>query len=330
MINTQKGDIMSRRIYKGLSILGNGDEVFPPGTLSVNYSNNTINVHNGTTPGGEPLTVSGGGGSLGDLEVTGTTLGLSEDASEDFILIGSDSSGLYVKPAGDNIVKLYATTTDDNTFNDSDDFTSGSYTAGGSGGVISLTGATNVVNYLNNLTGNIVSLEINGGDPIPYDGGGYGGSTVTLNTSVAPSVDPTTITSIRFNIEYEHAILFDVDEGDFGIYIGDENFDIESGRDINIRSGDDLRLESEDGFYLQNNQTQPGSGISIETRDTNTVYGWLFDNTGNIRFPNSTVQTTAYPGIPGPFDDDAAAASAGVSVGNPYYRSSGQVFVRLS
>jgi len=34
--------------------------------------------------------------------------------------------------------------------------------------------------------------------------------------------------------------------------------------------------------------------------------------------------------IPGPYTDDSAAATAGVAVGSPYYRSTGQVYVRLS
>ena len=33
--------------------------------------------------------------------------------------------------------------------------------------------------------------------------------------------------------------------------------------------------------------------------------------------------------IPGPYADDAAAATAGVTVGSLYYKTSGQVFVRL-
>jgi hypothetical protein len=37
-----------------------------------------------------------------------------------------------------------------------------------------------------------------------------------------------------------------------------------------------------------------------------------------------------YPGIPGPYTDDSAASGAGVSVGNPYYRSTGQVYIRLA
>jgi hypothetical protein len=53
---------------------------------------------------------------------------------------------------------------------------------------------------------------------------------------------------------------------------------------------------------------------------------------GQITFPDTTTQTTAWKGIPGPYADDAAAATEGVAVGNPYHKTgtSGQVFVRLS
>lgn len=53
---------------------------------------------------------------------------------------------------------------------------------------------------------------------------------------------------------------------------------------------------------------------------------------GHLIFTDSTVQTTAWAGIPGPYADDAGAASAGVAIGYPYQKTgtSGQVFVRLS
>jgi hypothetical protein len=59
---------------------------------------------------------------------------------------------------------------------------------------------------------------------------------------------------------------------------------------------------------------------------------WTFDLNGGLTFPNSTTQTTAWAGIPGPYADDAAAQAAGVAVGYPYYKTgtSGQVFVRLA
>ena len=59
---------------------------------------------------------------------------------------------------------------------------------------------------------------------------------------------------------------------------------------------------------------------------------WTLGTDGSLTFPNATVQTTAYTGIPGPYANDAAAAAANVAVGYPYHKTgtSGQVFVRLA
>ena len=53
---------------------------------------------------------------------------------------------------------------------------------------------------------------------------------------------------------------------------------------------------------------------------------------GGLVFPDASVQTKAYTGIPGPYANDAAAATAGVAVGDLYHKTgtSGQVFVRLA
>ena len=59
---------------------------------------------------------------------------------------------------------------------------------------------------------------------------------------------------------------------------------------------------------------------------------WTFGTNSTLTFPNNTVQSTAWAGIPGPYADDAAAATAGVAVGYPYHKTGtgGQVFVRLT
>jgi hypothetical protein len=58
----------------------------------------------------------------------------------------------------------------------------------------------------------------------------------------------------------------------------------------------------------------------------------ILSSGGQITFPDASVQTKAYTGIPGPYADDAAAAAANVAVGYPYHKTgtSGQVFVRLT
>jgi hypothetical protein len=65
---------------------------------------------------------------------------------------------------------------------------------------------------------------------------------------------------------------------------------------------------------------------------TATLKVWKFDETGDLTFPDATVQTTAFTGIPGPYADDEAATLAGVALGSPYHKTgtNGQVFVRLT
>ena len=229
---------------------------------------------------------AGGGADLGDLAVTGATLGLANDASETTIVVGSAAGGLLVNPDSSlTVAKLYANSTSQDYFSQGGDYTSGTYTAGGGGGVISLTGATNVVNYLNSLQYTIVSLEINGGSPIPFSGGGWGGTSVTLNTSTAPGVDPTTVNDIVFNTIYQNRLVFDVDEGDYGLFIGDHNFYIQSIRDVRIEAGDDFSIISNDIFDLQSRSTQAGDGIRIITDDLNAGHTWLFENNGVLKLP---------------------------------------------
>lgn len=77
----------------------------------------------------------------------------------------------------------------------------------------------------------------------------------------------------------------------------------------------------------------PGGSIGLDedsivmTADSSQ---WFFSTDDTLTFPDDTVQSTAFPGIPGPYADDAAATAANVAVGNPYYKSNGQVFVRLA
>lgn len=69
--------------------------------------------------------------------------------------------------------------------------------------------------------------------------------------------------------------------------------------------------------------------IEINLADS-TLRKWSFGEDGHLTFPDATVQSTAWTGIPGPYADDEAAALAGVTLGSPYYKAGGQVFVRLT
>jgi hypothetical protein len=71
--------------------------------------------------------------------------------------------------------------------------------------------------------------------------------------------------------------------------------------------------------------------IEINLSDS-TLRRWQFGEDGAFTFPDATVQTTAWTGIPGPYADDEAATLAGVALGSPYHKTGtgGQVFVRLT
>jgi hypothetical protein len=196
---------------------------------------------------------AGGGGSLGNLEVVGTTIQIANSATENSINIGNGAAGLIIESdSGSPIVNLYANTTDSETYYAPSDYTTGTYTSDGfGGGTITLSGAPTIETFFNDLRGTIVTVRINETETIPYNGSSYGGGTVNISTSVPPNVDPTDITTIRFNIAYQSKFLLDPDEGDMGIYIGNDTFDIESDRDIRITARDDFSIESYDNFYLQ-------------------------------------------------------------------------------
>lgn len=134
--------------------------------------------------------------------------------------------------------------------------------------------------------------------------------------------------------------------------------------DLNFTAFDDVNFRGSDSFRLRN--TSASAPIRIITDDNNTQQTWAFNPDGNLTlpgnlqsdsninieinladstkriwqfgedgeltFPNTTVQTTAWSGVPGPYADDAAAAVAGIAVGYPYHKTgtSGQVFVRLT
>lgn len=100
-----------------------------------------------------------------------------------------------------------------------------------------------------------------------------------------------------------------------------------------------------DGFGITGDASNNNFVIGSETANTDYVFktgiGMPFDvsggttiftinRNGNLTFADSSTQTTAYPGIPGPFADDTEAAAEYVAVGNPYYNPTGQVFIRLA
>jgi hypothetical protein len=263
---------------------------------SINLNGNANSVLAGD--GNWVAQTGGGGGNLGNLQVNGTTLEIANGASETTLIIGNGPAGLIMNQdsGSDAYLRLSANTTGSQNYNEGVDYSSGTYINNGGSGQITLTGAPTIETFLDNLSfpGQIVSLIINGTDTVPYDGAGYGGGTVTLYTTTPPSVDPTVVTSIQFNIVYVNQFLLDNDEGDFGIYLGRENLNLISGLDVRIDAGDDFSVESNDGFDLRSRSTT--GGIDIVTDYGNTNQTWSFSYNGNLTVPgNILVNGSASP-----------------------------------
>jgi hypothetical protein len=90
-------------------------------------------------------------------------------------------------------------------------------------------------------------------------------------------------------------------------------------------------LANSSDFTVDSIRSENDINIDINLADS-TVRRWRFGEDGELTFPDLTVQTTAWTGIPGPYADDEAAALAGVALGSPYHKTgtNGQVFVRLT
>jgi len=109
----------------------------------------------------------------------------------------------------------------------------------------------------------------------------------------------------------------------------DKEFQIETGTATSSR----LWQFGTDGSLIIPGDVKSNGNINIDINlADSTLRRWSFGEDGQLTFPDGTNQTTAFTGIPGPYANDAAAASGGVAVGSPYHKTgtSGQVFVRLS
>lgn len=141
---------------------------------------------------------------------------------------------------------------------------------------------------------------------------------------------------------------FDYSDGLFYVPVGDGNTSgIAFPNDAGGGSGDYSYIEyrplgggSEDmtlELRVRNNnddriRLDSSGDVQIVAAGATNPKLWDFNPNGSIVFPDTTAQTTAWVGIPGPYADDAAAAAANVAIGYPYHKTGtgGQVFVRLT
>lgn len=273
-----------------------GNLILPEGTPSINYAN------------GQPYS---GGANIGNLEVTGTTIGIANGAPETTIVVGGTTTAAVEVDTNTGAPKIgiYAQSTDFQSYSQGGgDFSSAEWITSEGGGQINLYGVQSYVDtFINTLGGYAnVSLEINGTETVPYNGASSGGGTVVLFTTQAPATDPTAVTQIGFILRFNNGILLDPDEGDMLLEIGDFNLNITSQRDINITSSDDLRLRGNDFVGLIGNNS-----VTIEADSSNAAITWNFNPDGSLSFPSGANITN------GALNGGTASASVALNAFSP-------------
>ena len=123
--------------------------------------------------------------------------------------------------------------------------------------------------------------------------------------------------------------------GEDGNLTAPGNLQVDGGKII-LNTGDNAYVESVDYGVNTANSAVNIFGGPYQKIKLRAGFGtqaiWTFGTDGTLTFPDASVQTKAWAGIPGPYADDAAAATAGVAVNYPYHKTGtgGQVFVRLT
>ena len=266
-----------------------------------------------TISDGNTITIptgSGGGSSdTGDIHFTGSTI-YSDDDTDIILQATDDESNVRSKISlipDDGSVKIEALTQEDSdTFTDSDWTTATHGDNGYGNGVVTITNALTIYNFLNDTLDSVnnYSFSINNGDRIPYGGWGYSSGTDTLSLSTDTFPTPTeTVTSIEFFYQFTSEINVNQDDEEIQIYArGDMDIDIRSyEQDVRIEAAKDLRLEGGDDFILtQNDPTKPiilnVSGSEFEFNNDGTlklpINGDIVDSDGNSVLSDSSTDIT--------------------------------------
>lgn len=116
----------------------------------------------------------------------------------------------------------------------------------------------------------------------------------TVIVNEPPPVNPTEITEIQFDYEFTTGLVFDNQNYDYAIVLDNENFEINTRRDIRLESGDDIYIDGYSNMRLRNRSSS--NEIAIQTDWNNGRYEWRFEADGNLTFPDSTSQSTAWTG----------------------------------
>ncbi len=238
---------------------------------------------------GEVENIGGGNGDTGAIRFDDDTIHHSEN----------QEVGIKLNP-NVPVAKMYVETARSWGFDEQYDWTNSATWMDENGqGRMSFTGISqSLFELMDNDIGRFSrrTISINNGEPINIAGWGYNGpvnGTVEFYTETGPGGDPVVVTSINISAVFENRVVLDDDEGDFGFFLDNNNFSVDTQSDINLYAGDDIRIEGTDLFQLRNTSID-NAGIDIITRygrgNENT---WEFTDRGTLNTP-TTGNTSFY------------------------------------
>jgi hypothetical protein len=205
--------------------------------------------------------------NIGDITFVNTTI--SAPSGDDILVQALDNddvvnSSLLLDP-NNTLTRLEQWSSQDSNSWTTSDWTTGVYTNQGGLGAVQFTGAANIVDFVNSLSGTgHIFFSVNGGPQLVYDGAGGGATDITFYTPTLPAVNPTTVTSFDYYYSYKSGVEIDYDSAEVNIYANNADINLQTTgqRDISLNSSQD---------------------VTITANSTST---WTFANTGNLTLPS--------------------------------------------
>ncbi len=98
-----------------------------------------------------------------------------------------------------------------------------------------------------------------------------------------PPENIVTVTSFSITYTYESQLGLDSTNDYYHVILDNQNFRINTRRDIRLESGDDIYIDGNSSMRLRNNSTT--NGIRIQTDYSNIGHEWTFDPSGALTIP---------------------------------------------
>jgi hypothetical protein len=218
----------------------------------------------------------GAGADTGDITFVDNTI--SSNTGDDIVIQNKNDDGIVkariTLDQSDEQVLIEAIASDSEWFNDTQ-----WSTAAWNGNTVLITNTPDIINFFNNVTGNVNRVSINDGGLLTYEGASFGAGNMTLNVGGTPpeGQEPLTVTEIRFYYELVSEINIDHDDSEFNIISRGMSMTIDSSGDLDLKARDsDLHLYANDDVRFTANWDSNG-----------TEHSWRMSDTGKFELPGS-------------------------------------------